>query len=147
MGKKTGTIFFAVVCAAGVGFLVKFNKQTGIFRKLPKAAYLTESEAAERPAYQQLDDKEKAVYEALYRGITNKQEFIMMPYEMNGDMYSKVYCILEKQEGQALALLADHADAALYLVCPQVSEHCHSPFFVTSPKARMAVCPSLPSCP
>lgn len=100
MGKKTGTIFFAVVCAVGVGFLVKFNKQTGIFRKLPEAAYLTESEAAERPAYQQLDDKEKAVYEALYRGITNKQEFIMMPYEMNGDMYSKVYCILEKQEGK-----------------------------------------------
>ena len=100
MGKKSGALLFAVMCAAFGAAFLKFGNETGMLRKPPEAAYLTESEAASRPAYQQLSDKERAIYEALYRGISEKKEFIPLPYDVDGNTYSKVYCLLEKQEGR-----------------------------------------------
>lgn len=100
MGKKTGALILVALCAACGAAIGKFSKETGMFRKPPEAAYLSESEAASRPAYKQLDDKERAIYEALYRGINEKKEYIPLPYDIDGDVYSKVYCLLEKQEGR-----------------------------------------------
>lgn len=100
MGKRTSAFLCVLLCALGGAVFVKFGKETGHFRKAPEAAYLSDSEAASRPAYKQLNDKERAIYEALYRGITEKQEFIPLPFEVDGDTYSKVYCLLEKQEGK-----------------------------------------------
>ena len=95
MGKRTSAFLCVLLCALGGAAFVKFGKETGHFRKAPEAAYLSDSEAASRPAYKQLNDKERAIYEALYRGITEKQEFIPLPFEVDGDTYSKVYCLLE----------------------------------------------------
>ena len=100
MGKKFGAIMAAVICTAGAAAFAKYCQTYGIFKKLPEASYLSEEEEASRPAYRQLSEKEKAVYEALYRGISDKNEFILLPYEIDGDTYSRVYCMLEKQEGR-----------------------------------------------
>lgn len=100
MGKRLSTFILVTSCVLGVGAAGKYAESTGIFRKLPEASYLSAEEEASRPAYKQLDDQEKAVYEALYRGITNKEDIIPLPYEVDGSLYSKVYCILEKQEGR-----------------------------------------------
>ncbi|MBP7187774.1 MAG: hypothetical protein KBA55_13665 [Ruminococcus sp.] len=100
MGKKFSAIILAICSVAGIAALAKYCESYGIFKKLPEASYLTEEEEAYRPAYRQLSDKEKAVYEALYRGISDKKEFILLPYEIDGDTYSRVYCMLEKQEGK-----------------------------------------------
>ena len=100
MGKKSSVIVLAAVCLACGAAIAKFAKETGLLTKQPDAAYLSDSEAASRPAYQQLNNTEKSIYEALYRGISGKQEYIALPYEIDGDTYSKVYCLLEKQEGR-----------------------------------------------
>ena len=100
MGSTSGKIAAGLVLigalAAGYGYM----KDIGMLTKMPDAAYLSEDEAAQRPVYSLLDKKEQAVYEALYRGICEKQEHIALPYEVDGDTYSKVYCILEKEEGR-----------------------------------------------
>lgn len=100
MGKKLSAIVAVVLSAASIAAIAKYCETYGIFKKLPEASYLTEEEEAYRPAYRQLNEKEKAVYEALYRGITDKNEFILLPYEIDGETYSRVYCMLEKQEGR-----------------------------------------------
>jgi len=86
----------AVLSAFGVGYII----QSGVFEKYPKPKYLSVSEEELRPAYEQLSKKEKTVYTALYRGICDYEEKIALPYEISGDTYSKIYCLLEKQEGE-----------------------------------------------
>lgn len=92
-----------IFIAAAISFLVvgaKYAKEAGIFRKFPDAEYFSEEEARLRPAYEQLSKKEQAVYHALYEGISAKKERIALPYEINGETYSKIYCLVEKQESQ-----------------------------------------------
>lgn len=72
----------------------------GLLVKYPKPDYLSSGEAEIRPVYEQLSKEEQAVYEALFRGISSYNEKISLPYEISGDAYSKIYCILEKQESQ-----------------------------------------------
>ena len=98
MSKRISVFIFIV---AALSFLIvgaKYAKEAGIFRKFPDAEYFSEEEARLRPAYEQLSKKEKAVYHALYEGISAKKESIPLPYEINGDTYSKLYCLVEKQE-------------------------------------------------
>ena len=100
MGSTSGKIVAGAVLAAALAAAYAVMHNLGMFSKMPDAAYLSETEAAQRPVYSMLDEKEQAVYEALYRGIAEKQEYIPLPYEIDGDIYSKIYCILEKQEGR-----------------------------------------------
>ena len=100
MGKKFSALILLVMCVICAAAFAKFGNETGVFRKPPEANYLSDTEEASRPAYQQLSKQEQAIYEALYRGITEKKEFIPLPYEIDGDTYSRVYCMLEKQEGR-----------------------------------------------
>lgn len=90
----------AVLSAALIFSGVKFARETGLLSARPKPAYLLDDEADMRPAYEQFSKKEQAVYEALLRGICDFEEEIPLPYEISGDTYSKIYCTLEKQEGQ-----------------------------------------------
>lgn len=100
MKKRLFIGFFSAFCAALIFAGVKFAKGNGLLAKYPKPAYLSEDETELRPVYEQLSEKEQAVYEALFRGISGHEEKISLPYEISGDTYSKIYCILEKQEGQ-----------------------------------------------
>ena len=102
--SKGSKILTGLICFILIGASVYRLRSVGFLRKPPAPAYLTESEAAVRPAYRQLDQKEQAVYEALMRGISEKSETVQFPYEISGDMYTKVYCLFEKQEGEAFYL-------------------------------------------
>lgn len=66
--------------------------------------YLTESEAAARPFYEQLSDDEKAVYTALYRGISECRTSIELPFKISGDTYDKIYNMVCYQEGELAGL-------------------------------------------
>ena len=99
MEKKIIAAAAAVIFAGAMLTAGKYIKDSGIFRDYPDAEYLTTEEAEHRPIYNQLDKDEKAVYTALYRGISQKEEKIPLPMDISGDEYSKIYCILEKQEG------------------------------------------------
>lgn len=85
----------AVLAAVGVNYVI----HSGIIAKYPDARYLSDDEKALRPAYEQLSKKEQSVYTAVYRGISNYDKEISLPCEISGDTYSKIYCLLEKQEG------------------------------------------------
>ena len=61
-------LLFALTSFAAVA--AKYLIDTGLLRGYPDADYLTPQEAALRPVYDGLDIKEKAVYSALYRGIS-----------------------------------------------------------------------------
>lgn len=100
MSKRISIFIFVV---AAISFLIvgaKYAKEAGIFRKFPDPHYFSEEEERLRPAYGQLSKKEKALYHALYVGISEKKETIPLPYEINGDTYSKIYCLVEKQESE-----------------------------------------------
>lgn len=91
----------AIFIASCVAFLIvggKYAREWGALREYPDAEYLSDDEAEMRPAYSQLSKKEKAVYEALYRGIQAGEDRIPLPYEISGKTYSRIYCLLEKQE-------------------------------------------------
>ena len=98
MGKKLITVILCIVCAGCLFMSWRYIKRSGIMKSYPNAEYLTADEKAMRPIYSQLTTKEKSIYTALYRGICERKEEIPLPYEVDGNTYSKVYCILEKQE-------------------------------------------------
>ncbi|MCR4793692.1 MULTISPECIES: transglutaminase domain-containing protein [Ruminococcus] len=100
MGKKLLTIILCIVCVGCLGLSWRYIKKSGIMKKYPDAVYLTTDEKNMRPIYRQLTTKEKSVYTALYRGISEKKEKIPLPYEVDGKTYSRIYCILEKQESE-----------------------------------------------
>lgn len=100
MGKKTTALFLLVLCTACLIIGGRYIKGSGILKKYPDKSYLSTVEAEYRPVYRQLTDREKTVYAALYRGIADHKEKIPLPCELNGDEYSRIYCILEKQESR-----------------------------------------------
>ena len=99
MKNKSTAAALVCVCVCFLLAAWKYIKDSGILKGYPKAEYLTSEEAAARPAYGQLSADEKAVYTALYRGISEHRENILLPVELKGDDYSHIYCLLEKQEG------------------------------------------------
>lgn len=98
MEKKIIAAAVTVVFAGGLFTVGKYIKDSGILSGYPDAEYLTAEEAEHKPIYNQLSKDEQAVYTALYRGISKKEEKIPLPMDIDGDEYSRVYCILEKQE-------------------------------------------------
>ncbi|MDE5582680.1 MAG: hypothetical protein K2J08_03100 [Ruminococcus sp.] len=100
MAKKLLTLLIVVITAAFVAVSGKFVKDSGVFAPYPKAEYLDSERDFSRPVYAFLDEKEKAVYSAMYRGVEALNTDIPLPYEISGDVYSKIYCIFEKQESE-----------------------------------------------
>lgn len=98
--KKVVAIVLLAACVVCVLVGGKYIKESGILRKYPDPEYLSDSEAAKTPFYSELSKKEKAVYTALKKGIGKHKTDIALPYELNGDSYSAIYCMLEKQEPQ-----------------------------------------------
>lgn len=98
MAKRFTIVVFVTICAMFLIVGVKFVREVGLLHKYPKAEYFSEEEEFKRPAYSQLSNKEKAVYHALWAGIKERQENIQLPHEIDGDTYSKLYCLVEKQE-------------------------------------------------
>lgn len=96
MAKKTILLLAACIAFAALGG--RCVKHSGYFEPYPEAEYLTDEEAEARPLYGELSNKEQAVYTALYREISEKKTQISLPFEVSGEMYSKLYCMLEKQE-------------------------------------------------
>ena len=111
ISKKTAALL-AALCVLLLVAAWRYIKVSGVFRKYPEPQYLTAEEAESRPVYDQLEFDEKAIYTALYRGISKHQEYIPLPYEVDGDQYSKIYCILEKQEGEFFFLDSVYYTAA-----------------------------------
>lgn len=109
MDKKLTIFVFLAACLSFFVVAGKYVHDAGLLKKFPKATYFSEEEAAARPVYQQLTDKERAVYHALYVGIKAKESQIELPYEINGDTYSKLYCLVEKQESTLF-----YADSTFY---------------------------------
>ncbi len=99
MSKKFTIILFVSVCMMFLIVGTKFVREVGILHKYPKPEYFSAEEEQCRPAYSQLNDKEKAVYHALWAGIRNREDKIQLPYEIDGETYTKLYCLVEKQEG------------------------------------------------
>lgn len=60
----------------------------------------TEAEQAVRYPYKQLEPKEKALYRALYQGISGFQERIRLPHTYTDKEYERVYLLLTMQEPQ-----------------------------------------------
>lgn len=56
------------------------------------------------PLSAQLSEKEKAVYEALYDGVTQLEEEIRLPYKIDAETYTRLYSLLEKQEPELFYL-------------------------------------------
>ncbi|MDE6834118.1 MAG: hypothetical protein K2J39_07770 [Ruminococcus sp.] len=74
-------------------------KNSEMFEPYPETVFLSISDSSARPVYELLTTEEQAIYSALYNGISEKNESVPLPYDITGDTYSKIYCILEKQEG------------------------------------------------
>ena len=100
MGKKILLIFMIVVSIGCIILGVIFMKNSDVFEPYPEKIFLNISDSTARPVYELLTKKEQAVYSALYNGISEKNASIPLPYDITGETYSKIYCILEKQEGK-----------------------------------------------
>lgn len=98
--KRFITVFLAVFCVGMMLIGMKLAIESGLMKRYPDAKQLSAAEERFRPAYQQLTSKEKSIYTAIYRGICNHEEKIDLPFEVSGETYSKIYCLLEKQEGE-----------------------------------------------
>ena len=100
MSKRLSVFILAAALIMFMLVAVRYVRESGLLRKYPKAEYFTEEEARLRPAYQQLTRKEQAVYHALYDGISQQKSSIALPCEISGETYSKIYCLVEKQESE-----------------------------------------------
>lgn len=100
MNKKKVIVLFTIFCVVIASAVTLYTVKFGFLQEFPNAEFLTTDEEYARPVYAKLTKKEKAVYTALYRGISNRREDIPLPFDIKGDEYSKVYRILEKQEGE-----------------------------------------------
>ncbi|MCM1505927.1 MAG: hypothetical protein NC177_02170 [Ruminococcus flavefaciens] len=99
MAKKFLAILMVIISIICIVYGGNFIKKSGVFAPYPETELLSVADSVTRPVYEQLDETEKAVYSALYNGISEKKTEIPLPCEVSGDVYSKVYCIFEKQEG------------------------------------------------
>ena len=103
MGKKVKLLLTAAVCAAVVAAFA--CKRLGEAEKpLDELQFLTADEAAQRPLYNELTDKQKADYTAVYRGICGFQEEIELPHRLKGPEYAMLYKLIEKQESELFYL-------------------------------------------
>ncbi|MDE6501127.1 MAG: hypothetical protein K2L10_03480 [Ruminococcus sp.] len=98
MAKKFLVVLIILITIICVIYGGNFIRKSGVFEPYPEAEFLSVEDSASRPVYSLLDETEQAVYTALYKGISEKNIQIPLPYEITGDVYSKIYCILEKQE-------------------------------------------------
>lgn len=99
MAKKLLIVLMIIISIICFVYGRRFAKKSGVFEPYPKAEFLSVDEIKVRPIYEMLDETEKSIYSALYNGINEKKNEISLPHEISGDVYSKIYCILEKQEG------------------------------------------------
>jgi len=100
LAKKIITALLCVVCVCCLFMAWRFIKRSGVMKDYPALEYLKREEAEQRPIYRRLTKEEKGVYTALYRGISEGKDVIPLPMEVDGNTYSRVYCILEKQESE-----------------------------------------------
>lgn len=99
MAKKLLVVLMIVISVVFLVYGGLFAKKSGVFEPYPEAEFLSDDYSGVRPVYELLDETEKAVYSALYKGVDSKKTEIPLPCEITGDVYSKIYCIFEKQEG------------------------------------------------
>lgn len=93
MRKKIALALVALMCTGCSGrFEIELPNHTA------EPEYLTAEEAESRPLYQQLTNAEKQIYTAVYKGICMHQDKISLPLEISGDVYAKIYFLIEKQE-------------------------------------------------
>lgn len=90
-----------ILSAAAV--IIEKNSE-GYFADRPEAEYLTAEEAALRPYYEQLSDTEKAVYTAMYRGISAHEEEVRFPESINMAAYDKLYTLMLNQESELFCM-------------------------------------------
>lgn len=100
MAKKILSLILVVICVVFGFWGVKYVRESGLFDPYSEREYLTDEEEELRAVYQSLSDDEKALYTALYRGISKNKSKIRLPFDADEEMYQKIYCLLEKQEGE-----------------------------------------------
>ncbi len=98
MSKITSALAGVLSAAALLGAGYWFLRKTDIIHVYPDPVYLEDSEAEKRSYYMDFNDNDKAVYTALLNGISQHKEEIDLPFDINGQTYERLYCILEKQE-------------------------------------------------
>lgn len=98
MVKKILLVFMILISVICVVFCGKFVKKSEVFEPRPEKVFLNTADSYTRPVYEMLNETEKAIYSALYNGVAQKKTEIPLPCEITGDVYSKIYCIFEKQE-------------------------------------------------
>lgn len=99
MAKKLIMLAMVLITAVFAVFGAVYVKKSGLLEPFPDEEFLTDEEAAVRPLYEQLAKEDKAVYTAVYRGILQGEEKISLPFDIDGEAYSRLYMLLEKQEG------------------------------------------------
>ncbi|MBQ8296723.1 MAG: hypothetical protein IJX77_02970 [Ruminococcus sp.] len=113
MLRKIALLIGAVFCTALSGCAEKLEELAG---SRPEAEFLPAEESAQRPFYEQLSEKEKAVYTALYNGIAAGEEKIPLPYKVDEETYAKLYHLLEKQESALFYI------DSVYYTAPEIEE-------------------------
>lgn len=99
MLKRLSLLMAAVLCAWQLfGCSGRFDNVIDHFRNDVEAEYLTEAEAEERPFYQQLNNNEKAVYTAIYRGVLDHADEVRFSETIDGETYAKIYTMILRQE-------------------------------------------------
>ncbi|MBQ9956145.1 MAG: hypothetical protein IJO99_01065 [Ruminococcus sp.] len=98
MAKKFIMVMLTSLAVIFVITGTAYMYKAGVFEPYPEPVYLDQEQSAERPVYSQLSKEEQALYTALYNGVRDQKTEIPLPYEIDGDTYTKLYCILEKQE-------------------------------------------------
>lgn len=98
MAKKFIMVMLTSLAVIFVITGTAYMYKAGVFEPYPEPVYLDWERSAERPVYSQLSKEEQALYTALYNGVCEQKTEIPLPYEIDGDTYTKLYCILEKQE-------------------------------------------------
>lgn len=98
MIKKILIVFMILISIICIVWGGKVMKKSEVFKPYPEKEFLEMAESSVRPVYEMLNETEKTVYSALYNGVAAKKTEIPLPCEITGDVYSKIYCIFEKQE-------------------------------------------------
>jgi len=111
MMKKISILIICAVVVLIFVFGSIYVKKLELFKPYPDAVYIPENMAETRIAYQNLSEQEKAVYTALYSGISQKSEYIELPFEIDGNTYEKIYFNIEKQEPEFFWLARDFYSA------------------------------------
>lgn len=109
--KKFAVFMLAFTATLFLAFGIVYAKKSGLLKAYPDAVYMSEDLTETRIAYQNLNESEKAVYTALYNGISRKSEYIELPLEISGNDYEKIYFNIEKQEPEFFCLSGDFYSA------------------------------------